>query len=259
MTINGRQTEPGDKDAARDLLDLLRGFVVELHPKRNLAARVELDVSLERDLAIDSLARVELLVRIEQLFQVTLPEQLFMSTETPRGLLRLIHSATPATGRAPPLAPRPVTQGETTDLPRSAQTLIEVLLWHAERHGERGYVHFYQEESGRAEEISYGRLLSESLLIASGLRQRQLLPGQAVAIMLPTCSDYFFAFFGVLLAGGVPVPIYPPTRMSQIERHLNRHLLILDNAQAALLITVDEAKPISHLIRPRPERRRPAG
>ncbi len=255
MTLNGIQS-PENGDPAQALLDLLRTLVAELHPKRRLAERVELDASLERDLAIDSLARVELLFRIEQLFQVTLPEQLFMATETPRGLLRLIHSAAPTAGRAPPVAPKPVTQGETTDLPHNAQTLAEVLLWHAEKHGERGYIHFYQEEDGEEAEISYGRLLSESLLIASGLRQRQLLPGQTVAIMLPTCSDYFFAFFGVLLAGGVPVPIYPPTRMSQIERHLNRHLSILDNAQAALLITVAEAKPISHLIRPRLERLR---
>ena len=256
MTLNGIQTRPESRDPTQALLNLLRTLVVELHPKRRLAERVELDASLERDLAIDSLARVELLFRIEQLFQVTLPEQLFMSSETPRGLLRLINSAAPATGRTPPVAPRPVTQKETTDLPHSAQTLTEVLLWHAERHRERGYIHFYQEKDSEEKEISYGRLLSESLLIASGLRQRQLLPGQAVAIMLPTCSDYFFAFFGVLLAGGIPVPIYPPTRMSQIERHLTRHLSILDNAQAALLITVAEAKPLSHLIRPRLERLR---
>ena len=30
--------------------------------------------------------------------------------------------------------------------------------------------------------------------------------------MLPTGRDYFFAYLGILLAGGVPVPIYPPFR-----------------------------------------------
>src|SRR5574340_472694 len=59
---------------------------------------------------------------------------------------------------------------------------------------------------------------------------------------------YFRCFFGVLLAGGVPVPIYPPTRPSQIEDHLRRHAGILSNALAAMLVTVPEAKPVARLL-----------
>ncbi len=44
--------------------------------------------------------------------------------------------------------------------------------------------------------------------------------------------EYFFAFFGILLAGAMPVPIYPPARLSQIEEHLRRHAGILANARA---------------------------
>ena len=33
--------------------------------------------------------------------------------------------------------------------------------------------------------------------------------------MLPTGRDYFTSFFGVLAAGAIPVPIYPPVRASQ--------------------------------------------
>ena len=46
-------------------------------------------------------------------------------------------------------------------------------------------------------------------------------PGQTVAIMLPTCREYFTSFFGVLAASH-PVPIYPPVRAAQIEDHLRR-------------------------------------
>ncbi|OZA92651.1 MAG: hypothetical protein B7X57_07560, partial [Erythrobacter sp. 34-65-8] len=47
---------------------------------------------------------------------------------------------------------------------------------------------------------------------AAGLQGLGLQPRQTVAIMLPTSREYFFAYFGVLLAGGIPVPIYPPAR-----------------------------------------------
>ena len=34
---------------------------------------------------------------------------------------------------------------------------------------------------------------------------------------------------GILLAGAIPVPIYPPTRPGQIEDHLRRQAGILQN------------------------------
>jgi acyl-CoA synthetase (AMP-forming)/AMP-acid ligase II len=43
-----------------------------------------------------------------------------------------------------------------------------------------------------------------------------------VAIMLPTCKEYLYSFYGVLLAGGVPVPLYPPARLTTIEDHMTR-------------------------------------
>jgi 1-acyl-sn-glycerol-3-phosphate acyltransferase len=85
--------------------------------------------------------------------------------------------------------------------------------------------------------------------IAAGLRQGGLEPGRSVAIMLPTSREFFTAFFGVLYAGGVPVPIYPPFRPSQLEDHLRRQAGILSNAQAALLITMPSWSSIAGLLR----------
>jgi 1-acyl-sn-glycerol-3-phosphate acyltransferase len=61
--------------------------------------------------------------------------------------------------------------------------------------------------------------------------------------------DYFASFFGVLLAGGIPVPIYPPARPEQLEDHLRRHAGILDNAGAMFLVTVPEALTVARLLR----------
>ena len=74
-------------------------------------------------------------------------------------------------------------------------------------------------------------------------------PAETVAIILPTSPDYFFSFFGVLLAGGIPVPLYPPVRPTQIEEHLRRHTGILANAGVRILITVPEVKPVARLLK----------
>ena len=60
--------------------------------------------------------------------------------------------------------------------------------------------------------------------------------------MLPTGAEYLWSFMGILLAGGVPVPIYPPARLSQVEDHFRRHARILSNADVAMLITFAAAK-----------------
>lgn len=67
--------------------------------------------------------------------------------------------------------------------------------------------------------------------------------------MLPTGREYFVTFLGVMLAGAVPVPIYPPARSTQLADHLHRHSGILSNAKAVLLVTVPQAVALGRLLR----------
>ncbi|TIU65843.1 MAG: fatty acyl-AMP ligase, partial [Mesorhizobium sp.] len=85
--------------------------------------------------------------------------------------------------------------------------------------------------------------------VAAGLISRNVEPGDRVALMLPTSLDFFSAFFGILYAGAVPVPIYPPMRLSQIEDHLRRQAGILSNAGARMLVTMQEGMGPAALLR----------
>ena len=147
--------------------------------------------------------------------------------------------------------------------PPRAGTLLDALAWHVHRHPERVHIIFLDAAAHEAQKapqepreprepqehrLSYGALAEGARRIAVGLLHSGLRPRASVAIMLPTGLDYFETFFGVLLAGGVPVPIYPPARLSQIEDHFRRHAGILASAQAALMVTVPEAKALAHLL-----------
>jgi 1-acyl-sn-glycerol-3-phosphate acyltransferase len=55
----------------------------------------------------------------------------------------------------------------------------------------------------------------------------------------------------VVLAGAVPVPIYPPAQLNQLEAHLTRQTGILDNAGARMLVTLSDAMLAARLLRPR--------
>ncbi len=245
-------------DPAQALLDIVHGLAAELHSGKR-GKTITLDSSLTDDVGLDSLARVELLLRIGHALNVSLSEQVLLSAETPRDLLRavLAASAAPQPAVTTPKsaivtqikAASSLTQGveEAGDTPEHATTLLEMLDWHVQKHPTRILIILSGETA--EEEISYQDLYEGAASVAAGLQQQDLQPGETVAIMLPTSLDYFYSFYGVLLVGGVPVPIYPPARLSQLEEHLRRHAGILNNAQATMLITVVEARTAARLLK----------
>ncbi|MFZ5523854.1 MAG: AMP-binding protein [Pseudomonadota bacterium] len=233
-------------DTSRTLLATIRQLAAELHTRPEEAIPVTLDSSLERDLGIDSLGRVELLARIEQTFGISLPEQVFATAETPRDLLQAVLAAAPAMAALTDVQRSEAPVWVQAD-PSDVITLPEVLDWHVRAHPDRTHITL-QDAEGKETAITYAALQDGAEEITAGLLERGLRPGQSVAIMLPTSREYFCCFLGVLLAGGVPVPIYPPARPSQIEDHLRRHAGILSNAIAVILITVPEAKTLARLL-----------
>jgi 1-acyl-sn-glycerol-3-phosphate acyltransferase len=235
-------------DAADVLLSLVQAIALELHPHRTSAASATLDSPLEQELGFDSLGRMELLSRIEHTFGVQLPDHVVASAETPRDLWRVLVNAQTTDQ---PLHARVVDSlalSRVDTVPSGAHTLTEVLQWHVESHGDRLHIHLYG-DADEAEDITYGSLYEGAAAVAAGLQERGLRQGQTVGIMLPTGRDFFSSFFGVLLAGGIPVPIYPPARLSQLEDHLRRQASILTNAQVTTLITVPEAQRLARLLR----------
>ncbi|MCH7664753.1 MAG: AMP-binding protein, partial [Acidobacteria bacterium] len=236
---------------AESLLEVVLSFVEELHPGSR-PKRVTLDSSLDRDLAIDSLGRVELIGQLEKAFGVALSERLMATAETPRDLLRAVVAAE-ASGRPTAAAALSVDTstaalGAAEPAPAQAQTLVDVLEWHAGRHPERRHVTFLA-EAGELHQLSYEALRERARNVALVLREFGLESQQAVGLMLPSGLDYFTSFFGILMAGGFPVPLYPPARLSQIEDHLRRQARILNTAQARFLITVPEVIPLARLVR----------
>ena len=237
---------PAASDTAPRLLRLIEQFVAESRPQGTVA--VTLDSSFERDLGLDSLARAELLLRTERAFGVSLPDQTLNTAETPRDFVRFVLSAHGAHHALADKTVKALAVEDVHGVPAAATTLPAVLDWHVARHPAQLQIYLYADD-GQELEISYAELAAGAQAVAAGLIERGLEPADTVAIMLPTGREYFFSFFGILLAGGVPVPIYPPVRLSQIEDHMRRHVAILANARATMMITVPEAKAVAMLLR----------
>ncbi len=231
------------------MLEAIRRFLAELHPGVPRIRPVTLDSSLDRDLGLDSLSRVELAVHLERTFGVRVPEKALGEAVTVRDLLSALRessgeSAEAGQGVIPASWSEPV-----QSFPEHAATLVEVLDWHVQAHPDR--VQVVHLDEGDETGMTYADLKRQSDLIAGALQRMGLERGRTVAIMLPTCPGYFPTYLGVLRAGGIPVPIYPPAHLSQIEDHVRRHAGILSNADAAILVTVPEARGVARLLEAR--------
>ncbi len=233
----------GERDAL--VLELVRGVIAEVHPHASRQA-VTLDSRFD-ELGIGSLELVELLQRVQNTFGVTLPSELVGRAETPRDLLQAIAANhAPAQEDHGVFSPPSAVAGSPA--PATASTLIDALDWHVSATPERTHIRIL-DESGSPDDMTYAALHREAAAVAAGLLARDVMPGDTVAIMLPTSPAYFSTFAGVLLAGAVPVPLYPPARPSRLSDHLRRHTGILANARAALLVTVPEAVSVGRLLR----------
>jgi acyl carrier protein len=198
---------------AAPVLTLVRGLVAEVHPHAT-PPPVTLDSAFEK-LGIGSLELAELLLRIQDKFGVALPPHILSSAETPRDLVAAVGRGHPAVGQPAMGQRRDVTSLPDTApggrAPEAASTLNDVLNWHADANPEQLHLRIL-DDSGSPMDLTYAALRQEAAGVAAGLLAHDVMPGETVAIMLPTCRAYFVTFAGVVLAGAVPVPVYPPAR-----------------------------------------------
>ena len=247
-------------------LGVLRHLLEELGsgPALKELDRSRTAAHLERDLGLGSLERVELLLRLDGAFNMHLPDQAVAQANTLSDLIEAILRQEPeragASGRVAAARHTPATTkvqhgsapATSHDFRReldSAETLLEVIHLRARAEPNQVHIQLY-EEDGKVRPVTYGGLFERARAVANALVLEGLKPGATVAIMLPTCAEFFPTFFGVLLAGGIPVPIYPPFRADRIEEYAARQSGILRNAEAVFLITFQQAESVARLLSP---------
>jgi len=243
----GHARGEADNETVTELLRIVRSLVKELHPHLRHTEDINLDSDLERDVGLDSLGRAELILRLDKAFKVRLPDRLLGEADSPRDLLIAIQAAGPHTAHLSARASARAAPLPRIEAPSTAETLIEVLDFHVRTHGNRPHLRIWMTE-GQEDQTNYVDLHNAARKVAFGLVERGLAPGDRVAIMLATEAAFFKAFFGTLYAGGIPVPMYPPFRRSQVEDHLRRQAGILRNADASFLIVGKELLSVGVLL-----------
>ncbi len=114
-----------------------------------------------------------------------------------------------------------------------AETLAG-LLEHAARHPEVPLAVTDRRE--RDIELSWTAIRQDALAACAGLQTIGVEPGDRVGLVYPTGFDFLTAFFSVVLAGAVPVPLYPPVRLGRLEEYLERTAAMLKAVGTAVVL-----------------------
>lgn len=103
--------------------------------------------------------------------------------------------------------------------------------------------------------LSWTQLESRAAEVAGSLIRLGVAKGQRVGLIYPTCEDFFHAFFGILLAGAVPAPLYPPVRLGRLDEYHAKTAAMLVAAGARLVLA---DRRVQRVLGPTIERANPA-
>ncbi len=100
------------------------------------------------------------------------------------------------------------------------------------------------EHDGSATHVSYRELLASACTIGAALRERGAREGDRVALVIPEVGSFVHAFFGIVAAGLVPVPLCPPAQAGDIGTFAKQSRHILEAARARAVITTADVAPL---------------
>lgn len=242
------------------VLDVIRGLLEELGSRGALPI-LSGGSKLDHDLGLGSLERVELLGRLERTFSARLPDRAVADADTPDDLVRALlvalqaetHGQAADSALRTALTARKSERVASDDAIFACETLIDVLRYRGTHDAESKHLVISEEKDGGEHTVTltFGELYAAAQRCAAELARRGVPAGGRVALMLPTSRSFYVSYAGILLAGAIPVPIYPPFRADRIEEYASRQAAILKNAGVCLLLTFRQAEAVARLLKPR--------
>ena len=123
---------------------------------------------------------------------------------------------------------------------RESKTLVEALERIPRRPG-RGLR--FVSPDGLERFYTYEEVWQEALRRAAHLAAHGLRAGDRLALVVPEGHEFVLAFLGAVVAGVVPVPIYPTATFKRIEGYVDTVGHIVAAAGSRVLLTMERMKP----------------
>ncbi|MHB2019696.1 MAG: AMP-binding protein [Candidatus Xenobia bacterium] len=84
--------------------------------------------------------------------------------------------------------------------------------------------------------LPYGEMWTRACQAAGALQRLGVTYQERVAIVAPTSVEFLDAFFGCMVLGAVPVPLYPPVRLGRLEEYYERTAAMVAAVKGAAIV-----------------------
>lgn len=122
------------------------------------------------------------------------------------------------------------------------RTVDQALLEAIEKYPNQ--THTYMDSAGNETTYTKAEIAAKSEIIAAALQERGLKKGDRIGLVLIEPEEFILTFIAALRAGIVPVPLYPPMSMADLDAYIEKLTKICDNASAQLLIVSERIQNI---------------
>src|SRR5262245_32440652 len=103
------------------------------------------------------------------------------------------------------------------------------------------------EHDASSTRLTYADILERALRGAGTLTDAGLEPGDRVALVVPEVAGFIQAFFGILAAGLVPVPLVPPAQAGGISTFGRQSPPLLTASRAEAVVTTTDVAPLMNM------------
>jgi acyl-CoA synthetase (AMP-forming)/AMP-acid ligase II len=124
------------------------------------------------------------------------------------------------------------------------ETLLHAFARAAKADATTGVTLLHDDPSQAPTHVSYRAIYHQAAAMAKGLLDRGLAAGDRVLLVLPTSIEFVASFFAVQLAGGVPVPSYPPAALERAGSALERLATIARTSTASFCLAPRKLMPL---------------
>lgn len=123
-----------------------------------------------------------------------------------------------------------------------SDTLATALEASAKAYPSHGFT--FQDMTGKETFYTFGQMVEETGTRAAALAKLGLKKGDRVGIIVIEPEDFVLSFFAALRLGVIPVPLYPPMSMGEIDAYMDRLTRILDTAKAEVLLASEKLQNV---------------
>ncbi|MFN7913847.1 MAG: fatty acyl-AMP ligase [Vicinamibacterales bacterium] len=96
------------------------------------------------------------------------------------------------------------------------------------------------EHDGQVDTLSYRALLARACVVGGALRAQGYVAGDRIAVVIPDVGAFVTAFFGIVAAGLVPVPLAPPGQAGDVDTFTRQSSHVVAAARASAIVTTAE-------------------